>query len=449
MRIVVIGGDAAGMSAASQAKRLLGEGASITVIEQQEWTSYSACGIPYWIGGATAGPDELVARTPQEHRANGIDVRTALTATSIDLPSQTVTARPVLGGNSEAFSYDHLIVATGALPVSPDIAGLDLEGVFRVHTLDQGQAAIDSLAGRPRRAVVLGAGYIGLEMAEAAMSRGLTTTVLDPAPQPMATLDLEMGRLIREGMAERGVTVRTGEPAIALRAGTDGRVATVVTDAAEYPADIVFLGLGVAPRTELAVAAGLPVGHHGGLLADDHQRVLGFANVWTGGDCSEVVDRLTGRRMCVPLGTHANKHGRVIGLNIAGGDATFPGIVGTAITKFQDIEIARAGLRTVDAEAAGMDLASVTIDATTQAGYMPGSTPIHVRMLADRRDGRVVGTQIVGGPGSGKRIDTAATAMWAGLSVSDVVTLDLAYAPPFSPVWDPIQTAARALLSRL
>lgn len=447
MRIVVIGGDATGMSAASQVNRLLGDEASITVIERQHWTSYSACGIPYWVAGDVAGPDALVARSPEQHRANGIDVRTSMTATDIDLAAQTVTAESPVG--TESFSYDHLIVATGATPVSPAIDGIDLPGVYRVHTLDQGQAAIDSLALRPRRAVVLGAGYIGLEMAEAALSRGLDTTIIDLAPEPMATLDPQMGALIREGMTQRGVTVRMGERAHAVRAGADGRVAAVVTDVCEYPADIVFLGLGVRPRTDLAASAGLPVGEAGGLLTDDRQRVMGFDNIWSGGDCTEVTDRQTGRRLCVPLGTHANKHGRVIGLNISGRDVVFPGIVRTAITKFEDIEVARVGLPTAEAEGLGMDVAVVTVQATTQAGYMPGSCAIHVRMSADRSDGKVLGTQIVGGPGSGKRIDTAATAIWAGLTVGDVIELDLSYSPPFSPVWDPVQTAARALLSRL
>ena len=437
------------MTAASQIKRSLGDSAVVTVIEQQEWTSYSACGIPYWVGGDTDGPDALVARSPQQHRANGIEVHTALVATHLDLERQTVAAEPVLGGTTQIFDYDHLILATGSRPRTPDIEGLALPGVHRVHTLDQGQAAIDSLARKPRRAVVLGAGYIGLEMAEAGLSRGVATTVLDLSPEPMSTLDPEMGRLIRQGMSERGVVVHTMEPARGICSGADGRVAAVATDHGDHPADIVFLGLGVEPRVELAAAAGLPVGALGGILTDDHQRVVGFDNVWSGGDCTEVSDRVLGSRRYVPLGTHANKHGRVIGLNIAGGDVAFPGVIGTAITKFRDIEVARTGLRTAEAIDLGMDVAAVTIQASTRAGYMPGASAMHVRMLADRADGRVVGTQIVGGPGAGKRIDTAATAIWTGLTVADIIELDLSYAPPFSPVWDPVQTAARALLPRL
>jgi NADPH-dependent 2,4-dienoyl-CoA reductase/sulfur reductase-like enzyme len=223
----------------------------------------------------------------------------------------------------------------------------------------------------------------------------------------------------------------------------------VATESGEYPADIVFVGLGMDPRSELAEAAGLPIGRYGGILTDPTQRVEGYDNIWSGGDCTEVVDRLTGERRYLPLGTHANKHGRVIGLNIVGRSAEFPGVIGTAITKFQDLEIARVGLQESEALDAGRDVATVTISATTKAGYMPGADPIRIKMLADRADGRVIGTQIIGGDGAGKRIDTAATAIWAGLTVADVVDMDLSYAPPFSPVWDPIQVAARALLPQL
>lgn len=449
MRVVVVGGDATGMSAASQIKRILRDDVSITVIEQQQWTSYSACGIPYWVAGVAAGPDVLVARTPQQHRANGLDVRTGMLATGLDLTGQTVTAEPVLGGAPEIFGYDHLILATGSRASAPPISGLDLPGVHRVQTLDQGQAAIDSLGLRPKNAVVLGAGYIGIEMVDAAVSRGLSTTVIDMAPEPMASLDPDMGQWVRRALTDCGVEVRTGEPVGGIIAGPDGRVSAVVTDQGEYPADIVFLGLGVTPRTDLAAGSGLPLGEFGGLLTDSRQRVEGFENVWSGGDCTEVVDRLTGLRRYVPLGTHANKHGRVIGLNIAGRPAEFPGVIGTAITKFRDLEIARVGLTTAQAEALGMGPVAVTITTSTQADYMPASTPMWVKMLADPADGRVIGTQVFGGPGAGKRIDTAATAIWTGLTVAEVVDLDLAYAPPLSPVWDPIQTAARVLLAKL
>lgn len=445
MRVVVIGGDAAGMSAASQVKRLQGADVTVTVLNEQSWTSYSACGIPYWIGGEADGPDALVARTPEEHRTRGIDVRTGMRATAIDPERHIVTAESVIDGAVEDFEYDHLVLATGARPVAPPIPGLDLPGVFRVHTLDQAQAAIDALARRPSRAVILGAGYIGVEMAEACLNRDLHTTIVDRAAEPLVLLDPDMGALVRAAMVDRGVVVEMGESVRRIVAGPDGRVAQVVTDSKQIDADIVFLGLGVRPRSELAEAAGLPLGEWGGILVDERQQVLGHDTIWAGGDCVEVTDRLTGHRRFVPLGTHANKHGRVIGLNLGGEPATFPGVIGTAITKFCDVEISRTGLLSTEATAA----VSVVIDTSTAVGYLPDAGPMTVKMIADPATRRVLGVQIVGAPSAGLRIDSAATAIWNGMTVDDIIGLDLAYAPPYTPVWSPIQTAARALLSQL
>ena len=449
VRVLVIGGDAAGMSSASQIKRKLGDDAEITVLNEQDWTSYSACGIPYWVAGEVAdGPESLIARSPEEHRSRGLDVRSRVRATAIDPDAQTVTAAAVdSAADEQHFAYDQLIIGTGAAPLAPPIPGIDLPGVHRVHTIDNGLAAIDALAKSPKTAVVVGAGFIGLEMAEACVMRGLDTVVLDLAPEPMSVMDLDMGALIREAMSEHGVKFRGEEPATEFVAGEDGAVAAVRTASGEFPADIVFLGLGVRPRNELAVAAGLPVGESGGISIDDHCRVVGQTNIWAGGDCVETYHRVAGKPVYVPLGTHANKHGRVIGLNISGLDVVFPGILGTAITKFMETEISRVGLSEKQAIELGLDPVVATISSRTKPGYFPGSAPITVKVVASSNDCRLLGYQIVGGPESGKRIDTAATALWNGMTAAGVVDLDLSYAPPFSSVWDPIQVAARRVMA--
>jgi NADPH-dependent 2,4-dienoyl-CoA reductase/sulfur reductase-like enzyme len=240
-----------------------------------------------------------------------------------------------------------------------------------------------------------------------------------------------------------GIEVRTGTAVNGFDTGSDGRVRAVSTDAGSLDADIVVLGLGVRPNTELAAAAGLPLGQSGGLLTDMRMRVPGHDGVWAGGDCVEVVHRVSQRRVHVPLGTHANKHGRVIGINLAGGYATFPGVVGTAVSKVCDLEIARTGLLEAEAEAAGFSAASVTIKSTTRAGYYPGTTPISVKMLAETGTGRLLGAQLVGREGSGKRVDVCAVAVWQEMTVGEMTDLDLGYAPPFAPVWDPVLVAAR------
>lgn len=451
MRLLVIGGDATGMSAASQVKRKLRDEVEVTVLNDQDWTSYSACGIPYWIAGdAVGGPEVLVARSPQQHRERGLDVRVGVRATEIDTAHRRVTAVSVAEpAETQQFDYDQLVIATGAATVKPPLPGIDLPGVIAVHTLDDGIAAIDALERSPGRAVVVGAGFIGVEMAEACVTRGLATTVVDMAPEPMPTLDADMGGLIRAAMTERGVDFRGGEPAVEFLEGPDGRVAAVRTDKGEYPADIVFLGLGFRPRSELAAGAGLQLGEFGGIVVDEHLRVPGTDNIYAGGDCIEAIDRLTGKPTYLPLGTHANKHGRVIGLNIAGEPSRFLGVVGTAITRFMSTEIARVGLREAQARQMGLDTEALTITANTRAGYMPGASPMKVKMIGERGSGRVVGCQIVGGPGAGKRIDTAAVAIWNGMTAAGMIDLDLAYAPPFSPVWDPILIAARQLAGLL
>ncbi|MEU5362202.1 FAD-dependent oxidoreductase [Streptomyces sp. NPDC005925] len=444
-RLVVIGADAAGMSAASQARRLRGPGElEIVAFERGHFTSFSACGIPYWVGGQVTGRDELVARTPGEHRARDIDLRMRTEVTEIDVAGGRVRARDAVSGAESWTSYDKLVIATGARPVRPDLPGVDAPGVHGVQTLDDGQALLDTLTrARGRRAVVVGAGYIGVEMAEALIRRGYEVTVVNRGAEPMATLDPDMGRLVREAMEGLGITMVNDAEVTGVRTDADGRACAVGTKDGEYPADVVVLGIGVRPETGLAAAAGLPLGGHGGLLTDRAMRVRGHGNIWAGGDCVEVLDLVSGQQRHIALGTHANKHGQVIGTNAGGGYATFPGVVGTAVSKVCDLEIGRTGLREKDALRAGLRFEAVTIESTSRAGYYPDASPMTVKMLAEHRTGRLLGVQIVGREGAAKRVDVAAVALTAQLTVEQMTALDLGYAPPFSPVWDPVLVAAR------
>lgn len=442
---MVIGGDAAGMSAASQARRMRGpDELEIVAFERGHFSSYSACGIPYWVGGEVEGRDELIARTPEEHRERSIDLRMRTEVTELDVEGGRVRSRALDTGTEAWTSYDKLVIATGARPVRPRIPGIDAPGVHGVQTLDDGQALLDTLAAtQGRRAVVVGAGYIGVEMAEALIRRGYEVTVVNRGPEPMSTLDPDMGRLVHESMTGMDITMVDDAEVTKILTGGDGRARAVATTADEYPADVVVLGIGVRPETSLARAAGLPLGEHGGLLTDLAMRVRGHENIWAGGDCVEVLDLVSGRERHIALGTHANKHGQVIGTNAGGGYATFPGVVGTAVSKVCDLEIARTGLREKDARRAGLQFVSATIESTSRAGYYPGAAPMTVKMIAERRTGRLLGVQIVGREGAAKRVDIAAVALTAGMTVDQMTALDLGYAPPFSPVWDPILVAAR------
>jgi NADPH-dependent 2,4-dienoyl-CoA reductase/sulfur reductase-like enzyme len=451
-RLVVIGGDAAGMSAASQAKRLRKDDLEVIAFERGTSTSYSACGIPYWIGGQVGGMDELVARTPAEHRKNGIDVRVRHEVIDLDLDARTVRVRDLDSDRTERVGFDQVMIATGATPFRPPIDGLDGPDVYGVQTLDDGDAVLKRVKGRwkAKKAIIVGGGYIGIEMAEALVRRDLEVTLVDSSPAVMSTLDPDMGRLVEEAMTRMGIDVQveTRVQSISQPTGAGARVRVHTSDG-DLDADLVVLGLGVRPNTQLAEQAGLPLGDHGGLLPDLRMRVPGADGVWAAGDCVEVINKITGRWSYVPLGTHANKQGRTAGTNIGGGYAIFPGVVGTAMSGVCDLEIARTGLRTAEAEEVGLDVVSQTIESTTRAGYYPGAAALTVKVIAERSTGRLVGVQIIGREDAGKRIDAAAVAVWHGMTVAEVANLDLGYAPPFAPVWDPLLIAARKVAESL
>jgi NADPH-dependent 2,4-dienoyl-CoA reductase/sulfur reductase-like enzyme len=444
--LVVIGGDAAGMSAASQARRLLGaDELAITAIERGDTTSYAACGIPYWVGGLIEERSDLVARRAEVFRSKQqIDVRLHHEATAIDTDARTVSVRDLTSGDDLVRAYDDLLIATGAQQVRPPVDGLDTSGVFGVQTLGDGQRIIDAMAERsPRRAVVVGGGYIGLEMAEAMQLKGLDVTLIDLAPQPMTTLEPELGTRIADAVRAMGIDLRLETPLTGVEADDDGWVRSVTTPAGSIDTDLVIIGTGVRPRSELAAAAGIPIGPSGGIVTDDRQRTP-IEGVWAAGDCAETLHRVSGLPVSFALGTIANKQGRIAGLNLGGGQGTFPGVLGTAVTKIHALEIARTGLGVREAEAAGLSVEVSSITAGTRAHYYPESSEMTVLLVIETGTGRLLGGQIVGGPGAGKRIDVLAAALWNRMHVDDLVQMDLAYAPPFSPVWDPVLTAARS-----
>jgi NADPH-dependent 2,4-dienoyl-CoA reductase/sulfur reductase-like enzyme len=448
-RIVVIGGDATGMSAANTALRHTaadgGEAPEVIVLERGHYTSYSACGIPYWIAGEVSDRDDLVARTPEQHREAGIDVRMRTEATAVDVEKQVVSFRALDGDGSEGeLEYDDLVFATGATPVYPPLDGIDAAGIHGVQSLEQGEQIVKDLdASQARRAVVVGAGYIGVEMAEAMLTRGLEVTVVDRAPQPFTQVDPDLGAIVRTAMEDMGITVLTGTSVEGFDTREDGRVAAVRTGDGAVAADIVVIGLGVAPNVSLAQEAGLTVGQSGGLVTDVRMRCIGHENVWAGGDCVEVHHRLSQKGVAIALGTHANKHGRIIGTNLAGGYGTFPGVIGTAISKVCSLEIGRTGLGENEARAAGYGFVTATIESSNVAGYMPGAEMMTVKVIAEERSGRLLGAQIVGRANSAKRIDVFATAIWNGMGLEEMTFMDLSYAPPFSPTWDAVLVAAR------
>ena len=378
-RLVVIGGDAAGMSAAAKARRLRGASdLEIVVLEQGEEISYSACGIPYWIGDLVPDRDKLIARTPAEFAAKDITVRTGTRADGIDLAAGEVV---VAGG--ERLGYDNLVVATGGVPARPKVPGLDADGVHGVHRLSDGADIRAAIAAGAKRAVVLGGGYIGLEMAEVLQTRGLHVTVVLADPVPMAQLDTDMGERVCKAMGDMGIDVQTGQPVREIEVDADGVVRAVRTDTGSYECDLVVLGLGMGPEVTLAREAGLQLGVTGAIDVRHTQRSRSHPEVFAAGDCSQTFHRITGEAIHVALGTHANKQGKVAGSVIGGQPARFAGVLGTAMTKVGDLEVARTGLCTTQAEDGGFDFRSDLIEATTRAGYFPGAAPIAVKLITE------------------------------------------------------------------
>jgi NADPH-dependent 2,4-dienoyl-CoA reductase/sulfur reductase-like enzyme len=441
-RLLVIGGDAAGMSAAAQARRRA-PNLEIVALERGRWTSYSACGIPYLVGGLVHGLGDLVVRSPAEFRAMRIDVRTEHEVLGLDLAGRKAEVRNVAHGRTYTLGFDQAHVATGALALRPPWPGIELPHVHGVQTLGDASALLaDASARRPRRVVVVGSGYIGLELAEAFAGRGAAVTVVEAADEVMTSLDPDMGALVARAMRDLGIAVRTGE---AVEAITEK---TVHTATGEIPADLVVLGMGVAPNSALAAAAGVATGVRGAIVVDRQQRTS-TEGVWAAGDCCQSVHLVSGHPVYQALGTVANKQGRIAGINISGGYATFPGVTGTAVTRICHLEVGRTGLSERDAQAAGFGFVARTIETTTKASYMPDAAPLTVKLLAERGAGRLLGAQILGGTGAAKRVDVVAVALATGCTAEDLLGMDLGYAPPYSSVWDPVQMAARDLLASL
>jgi NADPH-dependent 2,4-dienoyl-CoA reductase/sulfur reductase-like enzyme len=437
----VIGGDAGGLTAATQARRQRDAAdLEIVALEKSRWASYSACGIPYVVGGVVDSLNDLVVRTPQQFRdANAIDVRIRHEAVGVDLDRRVVEVRDHDAHRTYELGFDVLHFGTGSAPVRPDLPGIDSDEVHGVQTLDDAAHLLEHAQGADvGEVVVVGAGYIGLEMAEAFVERNARVTIVEAGPQVMPTLDADIATLVTDALRDKGITVELGRAVTGFEAGV------VHTSDGPLRSDLTILGIGVSPNSALAIDAGIRTGVRDAIAVDRRQHTSADG-VWAAGDCCESFHIVAERPVHIALGTVANKQGRVAGLNIGGGYATFPGVLGTAVTKICDTEVARTGLSETEAHRYGFVPVAATIESSTRAGYFPGARKMKVKLVAERRSGRVLGGQIVGLEGAAKRIDVIAVAVTARLTVEEMTALDLSYAPPFGPVWDPILVAARAL----
>ena len=442
-RVIIVGGVAAGTSAAAKAKRT-NPNLDITLYQREPFISYSACGLPYLIGGWVADHTSLIARTPQQFAKDGISVHTEHEVLEIDPAAGRITVRDLQNGRTFHDHYDHLVLATGAGVRCPAIPGIDLAGVFRLRSLGDGLAIKDYIREqRPQTAIVIGAGYIGIEMAEAFLHLGIKTTVIDLLDQVLGTVDADMAALMEAAMREAGVAFRLGTTLEHLD-GTASKVGCATSGGGEASGDIVLLATGVSPNTALAKAAGVTLGPRDAMLIDGVGRT-NVERIYGAGDCCTVNHRILNQQVYIPLGTTANKQGRTLGAFLGGVERPFAGVVGSSVTKFGELHIASTGMSETQAHKAGYAVKALRIESTDHAGYYPNARPMHVKLVMNSADGRLLGGQIVGYEAVAKRVDILALALTAGMTVEEFAWTDLTYAPPVSSVWDPVLVAAQAL----
>ena len=438
-RLVIIGGVAAGMSAASRARRINPQ-MEIVVLEKGDFVSYAACGLAYYVSGLVANPEDLVVYTPEYFRdQRGIYVLTRHQALEIRPGKKQVMVQQS-SGDVVPTDYDKLVIAAGAAPAE-SIPGADEPGVFRCNNLPDAMALRPFLTDRrPSRGVVIGGGYIGLEVAEALQSRGVEVTLLERSGSLMEDLEPEIGCWVEQWLRDHGVRPELNSPVRAIDPEPGNSLAVSYGDRRGCSAEVVVLATGLVPRAELAASAGIQLGTTGAIRTDNRQQT-NLSGIYAAGDCVETINRVTGSPTYLPLGTTANKQGRVAGENAAGGNLTFPGIVGTLVTKVFELEVAKTGLSYSAARAAGFQPEMIKIDSRSQARYMKGK-PLRVVLVVDRPSGRLLGAQMAGEEGAARRIDVVATALAAGMKVDEFVHMDLGYAPPFGPVYDPLLVGA-------
>jgi NADPH-dependent 2,4-dienoyl-CoA reductase/sulfur reductase-like enzyme len=441
--LVVVGGVAAGTKAASRARRVDRE-AEITVYQEEPEPSISECGLPYFLSGVVEERADLVARTPEQFAEKGVEVRVRHRVEKIDPWNKKLSVRRLEGGETFEDAYDRLIIATGARAVLPPIPGADLKGVFKLRFLTDADEVRRYIEERsPKRAAVVGGGYIGLEVAENLCRLGMEVALIEGEDRVALTYGPEVAERVEEHLKENGVNVYTGAKVEEFTGGE--RVEGVRFGGGELEVDLVVVGVGIEPSVELAEEAGGEIGSTGAIRVDKHMRT-NLPEVWAAGDCVESVNLVSGEPVWIPLGDTANQMGRVAGTNAATGEDTleFPGVLGTGIFKVFDLGVGKSGLSEEEAEEAGFETASAAVESSDRASYYPGAGKVFLKLIADGSTGRMIGAEAAG-YGAAKLTDVCATAIWGRLSYPDLVNLDLAYAPPYGPALSPVIQAATVL----
>lgn len=445
MKVVVIGGVAAGMSAASKIKREKPDW-HIIVFEMGVETSYGACGLPYYISGVNKDEDLLRIRTPSEFIKSGIDVRLSSEVTKVDDVNKVVTV--INDANTYDEEYDYLIIASGASPIIPPIKNIDTKfsNVFSVKTIEDANKIKTYIEEeKVTKATIIGSGYIGLEMVEALLELGIEVTLFEMNDAVLASVDKEIATIISEELIKQHVSLHVSEYVVEVKG--DKTVDTIVSNKDIYNTELLIVAAGVKPTTNFLEGSNILRARNGGIITNKKMETS-VKGVYAGGDCTLIHHKLLNKDVYLPLGTHANKQGKLIGENIVGENRSFQGALGTAALKVCNLDVARTGLSEGEAKDNNIEYSSVFITAPSHAPYYPNQTPIYIKMLYDTTDGRILGAQLAGRQGVALRIDIIATIIDAGYTAQQVSDLDLCYAPPFSSVWDAVQIATNVIVSK-
>lgn len=446
-KVIIIGGVAAGMSTAAKLRRNNRE-LEITVFEKGEHVSYGACGLPYFLAGDIPEASYLIARTKKEFRKDGINLLTGNEVTNIFPDLKKVEVRDHKTSSDKVYSYDKLVLATGAEAVKLPVEGAELSGINVLRTLKDGLEIKRQLE-EPffRNVVVVGGGYVGVEIAECLSRRGKQVTLIEMEERILLNFAKELSRLARNRLEEEGVRVKTAERVTAF-SGRD-RVKEVITDRGSYPADLVIVAVGVKPVNELARKAGLETGVRGAIKVDRFLQTSS-PDIYAAGDCAETYHQLLKRNSYIPLGTVANKQGRLLGDNLSSDNPRpFVGSAGSSITRVFDLGLARTGLGEEEARQEGFEVETIMVKTNDHAGYMPDTNLLYIKLIFTKDEGRLLGAQLAGRGEAAKRIDTAVVCINREMTVEEMGKLDFAYSPPFAPVWDPFLIVSRIAAKKL
>jgi NADPH-dependent 2,4-dienoyl-CoA reductase/sulfur reductase-like enzyme/rhodanese-related sulfurtransferase len=446
-RLLVIGGVAAGPKAAAKARRCDPE-MEITIYQEEDEISYAGCGLPYYISGKVKERDELISRTPGKFALDEIRILKNRRVEQIDTKERTLSGKIV--GSDKTFTdrFDRLVLSTGAQPIRPKIEGIELGNIFYLRSIFDADAILERIGSdQIQKVVIAGGGYIGLEMAEALTLLGKKVTIVELAPQILTLFDEDFAGILRQYLEKKGVQIFTSEGIRALK-GDGGRVTHVETVAREVEAEAVLMSLGIRPQVELAKQAGLRIGETGAIWVNEKMETSA-EGIYAAGDCAETTHLVTGKKVWIPLGSTANKQGRVVGVNVCGGNGVFPGVMGTTIFKCFGFNVAKTGLNMKEAGKEGFHAIQAIVRGFDRAHYYPGQKESTLKLIADEKTGRILGGQAIGEGPSDKFIDILAMALHAKMTCQELASVDLAYAPPFSPVLSPIIVAANVLTNKL